>query len=113
MKPAQGWCVVSVVSCLFVDLRACSAHGAMLGSGRAPLTQRIPALRAQAFSAGPRNCIGKALARSEALSIAAPLLRRFHLELADTADQLAEPDDTHMITRKPTNGIRFRVTRRP
>ena len=66
----------------------------------------------QAFSAGPRNCIGKALARSEALAIAAPMLRRFQLSLADYADLESEPDDTHMITRKPTNGIRFLVKRR-
>jgi len=67
----------------------------------------------QAFSAGPRNCIGKALARAEALSLMSVLLRRFELSLADAKDCESEPDDYHMITRKPANGIRFYVKHRP
>jgi len=67
----------------------------------------------QAFSAGPRNCIGKALARSEALSIMSVLLRRFELSLADARDRESEPEDYHMMTRKPANGIRFYIKHRP
>ena len=70
----------------------------------------------QPFSGGPRDCIGKGLARAEALSILAVLFRRFDFELAGEAAAAAaagaEPRDHHMITRKPVDGIAVRVRAR-
>ena len=75
----------------------------------------------QAFSSGPRDCIGRGLARAEALSLLAPLFRRFEFELVDGASGRAfpkgsaappEPRDHHMITRKPAEGVWFKLSRR-
>ncbi len=70
----------------------------------------------QAFSGGPRDCIGKGLARAEALAVLGALLRRFEFELAGAAAAAAAageaPRDHHMITRKPAEGIELRVRRR-
>lgn len=62
----------------------------------------------QAFSSGPRNCIGARLARAETLTIMAPLLRRFKVTCAERN----EPADICSLTRRPKNGIRFRFTAR-
>jgi cytochrome P450 len=70
----------------------------------------------QPFSGGPRDCIGKGLARAEALSVAAAMIRRFDFQLAGRAAEAAAagaaPRDHHMITRKPLDGIAVRVSRR-
>ena len=70
----------------------------------------------QPFSGGPRDCIGKGLARAEALSVLCVLFRRFEFELAGEAAAAAaagrEPRDHHMITRKPVDGIAVRVRAR-
>ena len=70
----------------------------------------------QAFSGGPRDCIGKGLARAEALSVLGALVRRFEFELAGEAAAEAaangELADHHMITRKPASGVEVRVRRR-
>lgn len=67
----------------------------------------------QPFSGGPRDCIGKGLARAEALSVLCVLFRRFEFELAGEAAAAAtageDPRDHHMTTRKPVGGISVRV----
>jgi cytochrome P450 len=74
----------------------------------------------QAFSSGPRACIGQALASAEALSVLAAIFRRFELRLVDgpggepypDGAAIPEPADHNMITRKPANGVWFKVTAR-
>jgi cytochrome P450/tRNA1(Val) A37 N6-methylase TrmN6 len=56
-----------------------------------------------AFSAGPRNCLGSRLARAEALSFMATLLRRFHVRCTITT----EPATFQSLTTKPRDGISF------
>ena len=63
----------------------------------------------QAFSAGPRNCIGSKLARAQAMSVLAVLFRRFQV----TCVEQGEIADHMSLTRRPRNGIRFQFTRRP
>lgn len=63
----------------------------------------------QAFSGRPRHCIGGRLARAEALSLLAPLFRRF----AVTCLEQREPADRCRLTRRPRRGIRFQFTARP
>ena len=63
----------------------------------------------QAFSGGPRNCVGAALARAEALSVAAPLFRRYRFEVSDEKHGEREPEDHHVIKRKPKHGVYFRL----
>jgi len=66
----------------------------------------------QTFSSGPRDCVGKGLARAEGLSVLAALFRRFELRLVDgpggepypDGAAIPEPADHHMITRKPAHG---------
>lgn len=62
----------------------------------------------QAFSGGPRNCIGSKLARAEAMSVLAPLFRRYRIECVERG----EPADFCSLTRRPREGIRFKFTRR-
>jgi cytochrome P450 len=57
----------------------------------------------QAFSAGPRNCMGSRLARADALSILAPLLRRFEVKCVEPT----VPVSYASLTTKPRDGIRF------
>ena len=64
----------------------------------------------QAFSGGPRNCIGSRLARAEALSILATLFRRYEFQCV-SGDEV--PADYCTLTRKPRNGIFFTVADRP
>ncbi|KAG7354059.1 cytochrome P450 [Nitzschia inconspicua] len=55
------------------------------------------------FSAGPRNCLGARLARAEALSVMATLLRRFNFTCLETS----EPETFQSLTTRPRDGIRF------
>jgi cytochrome P450 len=74
----------------------------------------------QAFSSGPRSCIGQGLATAEALSVLAAIFRRFELRLVDgpkgksypDGAAIPEPADHYIITRKPANGVWFKVTAR-
>jgi cytochrome P450/methylase of polypeptide subunit release factors len=61
-----------------------------------------------AFSAGPRNCLGARLARAEALSIMAALLRRFLVTCTETT----EPETFQSLTTRPKDGIHFTFQRR-
>jgi len=61
-----------------------------------------------AFSAGPRNCLGARLARAEALSVMATLLRRFHVTCLETS----EPATVQSLTTRPRDGIHFTFQRR-
>lgn len=63
----------------------------------------------QPFSGGPRNCIGSKLARAEALTLFAPLLRRYEIH----CDSKKEPDDHFSLTRRPKNTVMFTLTPRP
>ncbi|KAL7545151.1 hypothetical protein ACHAWF_008505 [Thalassiosira exigua] len=58
----------------------------------------------QAFSAGPRNCIGSRLSRIEALTIMAALLRRFRVTCVETK---LPPKQYAALTMGPKDGIRF------
>jgi cytochrome P450 len=60
------------------------------------------------FSAGPRNCLGARLARAEAMSVMAALLRRFEVTCVETE----EPATFQSLTTRPRNGIRFMFQRR-
>ena len=62
----------------------------------------------QAFSGGPRNCIGSKLARTEALSVLATLFRRYKVKCVERG----VPADFCSLTRRPRNGIRFQFTNR-
>jgi len=62
----------------------------------------------QAFSGGPRNCIGSKLARAEALSVLAPLFRRYKVECVERG----EIADFCSLTRRPRDGIRFKFAAR-
>lgn len=62
----------------------------------------------QAFSGGPRNCLGNRLARAESLHVVAPILRRYVV----SCDEVDEPDDFVALTRRPRRGIRFQFQRR-
>ena len=62
----------------------------------------------QAFSAGPRNCIGSKLARAQAMSVLAVLFRRFRV----TCIEQGEIADYMSLTRRPKNGIRFQFAKR-
>jgi len=61
----------------------------------------------QAFSSGPRGCIGQGLATAEALSVLAAIFRRFELRLVDgpggepypDGAAIPEPADHHMVGR--------------
>ena len=68
----------------------------------------------QAFSSGPRDCIGRGLARAEGLAVLSALFRRFEFSHAppDGGADAAEPRDHHMITRKPAGGMWVRVAAR-
>jgi cytochrome P450 len=63
----------------------------------------------QPFSGGPRNCLGSRLARAEALSLFAPLLRRYEVH----CDSKKEPDDHFSLTRRPKKAVMFTFTPRP
>lgn len=63
----------------------------------------------QAFSAGPRNCIGSKLAQAQAMSVLAVLFRRFRV----TCVERGEIADYTSLTRRPKNGIRFQITKQP
>lgn len=63
----------------------------------------------QAFSAGPRNCIGARLARAEAMSVMACIFRRFKIK----CEEKGEPADFCSLTRRPRHGIRFQFSTRP
>jgi cytochrome P450 len=63
----------------------------------------------QPFSGGPRNCIGSRLARAEALSLFAPLLRRYEIHCASKK----EPEDHFSLTRRPKKAVMFTLTPRP
>lgn len=63
----------------------------------------------QAFSGGPRNCIGARLARAETLSIFAPLLRKYEIRCRSEK----EPDDHFSLTRRPRKPVMFTFTPRP
>lgn len=63
----------------------------------------------QPFSGGPRNCIGSRLARAEALSLFAPLLRRYEFQ----SKSRREPDDHFSLTRRPRKEVMFTLTPRP
>jgi cytochrome P450 family 6 len=63
----------------------------------------------QAFSAGPRNCIGAKLARAEALSVMAVIFRRFKVMCVEKG----EIADFCSLTRRPRHGIRFKFATRP
>jgi cytochrome P450 len=58
----------------------------------------------QAFSAGPRNCVGSRLARIEALTIMSALLRRFRVTCEE---EKLPPKQFQALTMKPKDGIRF------
>ncbi|KAL3903822.1 MAG: hypothetical protein SGILL_010301, partial [Bacillariaceae sp.] len=60
------------------------------------------------FSAGPRNCLGARLARAEAMSVMAALLRRFEV----TCEETEEPATFQSLTTRPRDGIRFTFRRR-
>lgn len=62
----------------------------------------------QAFSGGPRNCIGSKLARAEAMSVLAVLFRRFKVECVERG----EIADFCSLTRRPSDGIRFKFIAR-
>lgn len=62
----------------------------------------------QAFSAGPRNCIGGRLARAEALCILSALVRRYRIQNVEHA----VPSQFLSLTLKPRDGIRFTFERR-
>lgn len=62
----------------------------------------------QAFSGGPRNCIGERLARAETLSLLAPLFRRYEVR----CESKKEPADKYSLTRKPRIGIHFTLVSR-
>ena len=63
----------------------------------------------QAFSGGPRNCIGARLARAETLSIFAPLLRKYEIRCKSKR----EPNDHFSLTRRPKKPVMFTFTPRP
>lgn len=63
----------------------------------------------QPFSGGPRNCVGSRLASVEALSLLAPLFRRY--EISYVGDD-SEPADYCGLVRRPRNGVFFTFKRR-
>jgi cytochrome P450 len=58
----------------------------------------------QAFSAGPRTCIGAKLARAEALSVTSALFRRFRVRCVE---RVHPPEEFMSLTLRPKHGIRF------
>mmetsp|Transcript_6749 Transcript_6749/g.10259 ORF Transcript_6749/g.10259 Transcript_6749/m.10259 type:complete len:355 (+) Transcript_6749:524-1588(+) len=63
----------------------------------------------QAFSSGPRNCVGSYLARVQALFTMSALLRRFRVTCVERD---LPPKQYHIITMKPKYGIRFTYEKR-
>jgi thromboxane-A synthase len=58
----------------------------------------------QAFSGGPRNCVGSRLARIIALTTMSTLLRRFRVKCVE---EKLPPKQFAALTMKPKHGIRF------
>ena len=61
-----------------------------------------------AFGVGPRLCIGRSFARTEAMLLLTTMARKFRLRLAQ--DRPVEPQPS--ITLRPRNGMRVVLTRR-
>lgn len=64
----------------------------------------------QAFSAGPKNCVGSRLARLEALTIMSSILQNYRVETV--GHQKEPPQQFLALTLRPKNGIRFRFFKR-
>eukprot|EP00980_Cylindrotheca_fusiformis_P016424 scaffold4897_cov129-Cylindrotheca_fusiformis.AAC.1 len=73
------------------------------------VTKKRDPMTFQAFSAGPRNCVGRRLARVKALTAMSALLRRFHIKCVE---KKLPPKQFLSMTMKPKNGIRFVLTKR-
>jgi cytochrome P450 len=72
------------------------------------IAQRDP-MAYQAFSAGPKRCVGGRLARIEAISIMSILLRRFRVTCVE---EKLPPEQFMALTMKPKHGIRFSFKKR-
>ena len=63
----------------------------------------------QSFSAGPKQCMGTQLAQTQAVCIAATIVRRFHIRSTETS---LVPASVQSLTTKPRNGIHVKFERR-
>jgi cytochrome P450 len=70
----------------------------------------IPTYAYLAFGAGPRKCIGRALAMTEMVLVVATVLQRFRLSLAPGQEEV-EPEIAEVLLR-PRGGLRMRLTAR-
>ncbi len=65
-----------------------------------------------AFSCGPKNCIGQALALAEARTAVAVLVASFHFDLPEgfTRDQFFKHEQVWRITLQPKSQLHLKVT---
>ena len=75
---------------------------------RGKVKEDRPAFSYFPFGGGSKMCIGESFARMEGILILATLLQRFKITLVP--DQTIEPEP--LVTLRPKNGIRMRLTRR-